>query len=113
MQPWFRFVLAALAVWRLAFLVAREEGPWRVVARVRAAVGRGPLAGGLSCVKCVGLWLAAPFAFFVGGTWPELFVTWLALAGVAALIDEWARPPFEWREQERERLLPESDRRPD
>ncbi len=28
----------------------------------------------------------------------ELVVVWWALAGVTALIDEWARPPFEWQE---------------
>ena len=93
MHPAFRFVLAALAAWRLAFLVAREDGPFRVFARARRALGRGA-----ACVKCVGVWFSIPLAFFVGGTWVELLVVWLALAGVVALVDEWTRPPFEWRE---------------
>ena len=93
MHPAFRFVLAALAAWRLAFLVAREDGPFRALARLRPRLGRGA-----ACVKCVGVWASAPLAFFVGGTWVELLVTWLALAGVVALIDEWTRPPFEWHE---------------
>jgi hypothetical protein len=44
------------------------------------------------------MWVSIPFAFFVRGDWAELVVIWLALAGVAALIDEWTRPPFEWQE---------------
>ena len=92
----FRFLIAALATWRLAFLLARERGPWHLFERVRRGAG---LAGEpLKCVKCVGVWVAAPFAFFVGGHWIELVVIWLALAGATALIDEWTRPPFEWHE---------------
>ena len=94
----FRFVIAALATWRLAFLLARERGPWNAFGRLRRDVGIGALGELLKCVKCVGLWVAIPFAFFVRGDGWELFVIWLALAGVTALIDEWTRPPFEWRE---------------
>jgi hypothetical protein len=94
----FRFLIAALATWRLAFLLARERGPWDIFVRVRRAVGSGFGGELFKCVKCVGLWLAIPFAFFVRGDWVELVVIWLALAGVTALIDEWTRPPFEWAE---------------
>ncbi|HEY7540589.1 MAG TPA: DUF1360 domain-containing protein [Methylomirabilota bacterium] len=94
----FRFLIAALATWRVAFLLARERGPWRLFARWRQSA-RGVVGELLRCVKCVGLWVAIPFAFFVrGADWPELVVTWLALAGVTALIDEWTRQPFEWQE---------------
>jgi hypothetical protein len=91
----FRFLIAALATWRLAFLLARERGPWDVFGRLRRSVG-GVAGELLTCVKCVGLWVSVPFAFFVGREWVELVVVWLALAGVAALIDEWTKPPFEW-----------------
>lgn len=94
----FRFLIAALATWRVAFLMARERGPWGIFARLRQSTG-GLIGGLLQCVKCVGLWVAVPFALFVrGADWPELVVIWLALAGVTALIDEWTRPPFEWQE---------------
>ena len=98
MDTVFRFVLAALANWRLAFLLVREDGPWTVFARLRQAADGGLCGQMLKCVKCTSIWTAVPFAFFVGGTPTEIFVAWLALAGVAALIDEWTRPPFEWRE---------------
>ncbi len=94
----FRFLIAALATWRLAFLLARERGPWDIFGRLRRGVENGVAGGLLKCVKCVGLWVAVPFAFFVRGDWWELIVVWLALAGVTALIDEWTRSPFEWQE---------------
>jgi hypothetical protein len=94
----FRFLIAALASWRLALLLARERGPWDVFRRIRQGTGTGVVGELLRCVKCIGLWVAAPFALFVGGNWGALVVIWLALAGVVALIDEWTRPPFEWRE---------------
>ena len=94
----FRFLIASLATWRIAFLLARERGPWDALVRFRRSAGDGVVGQLLKCVKCVGLWVAVPFAFFVRGEWRELAVIWLALAGVTALIDEWTRPPFEWQE---------------
>jgi hypothetical protein len=105
MDVMFRFLLAALATWRLAFLLAREDGPWYIFARLRNRLDSSPLSQLLSCVKCVGMWVSIPFAFFVRGDWAELVVIWLALAGVIALIDEWTRPPFEWQETKSDELL--------
>ena len=101
----FKFVLAALAVWRVSFLVAREDGPWDAFARFRRGVGRGVLEKLFGCVKCVSVWVAIPFTFFVGGGWVERIVVWLALSGVASLIDEWTRPAFEWKETSDDELL--------
>lgn len=111
----FRFFLAALAIWRLAFLLAREDGPCRIFARVRQSLGSGFFADLFGCVKCLGMWISIPFAFFVGeGKWVELVVIWLALAGVTALIDELLRSPFEWQEATDNGLLRrESDRTDD
>ena len=112
MHEVYRVVLAALATWRLAFLLAREDGPGRSLARLRRGLGRGLLGQLFGCVKCVGLWVAVPFACFVGGEGVELAVVWLALAGVTALIDEWTRPPFEWQEEKSNELLPGTPDRP-
>jgi Protein of unknown function (DUF1360) len=105
----FRFVIAALATWRLAFLLARERGPHGVFDWLRHRAGRGLAGELLSCVKCTSFWIAIPFAFFVRGTWTEMVVIWLALAGMAAVIDEWTRPPFEWQETQE----PQSRAHPD
>src|SRR5215831_584524 len=94
----FRFLIAALATWRVAFLIARERGPSDALGQLRRTAGDGMIGQLVKCVKCVGLWVAVPLALFVRGDWVELLVIWLALAGVTALIDEWTRPPFEWQE---------------
>jgi hypothetical protein len=92
-----RFILAALAAWRVSFLLVREDGPRRIVAEWRERRA-GTARELLGCVKCTGMWVALPFAWFVGGGLMQLLVTWLAIAGVVALIDEVTRPPFEWRD---------------
>ena len=101
----FRFILAALATWRLAFLIVREDGPWEVFSRIRRRFINAFWGELFSCVKCLGMWIAIPFAFFVEGNWVELVVIWLALSGVTALMDEWTRPPFEWKDDEGDELL--------
>lgn len=105
MEIGFHFILAALAAWRVSFLIARENGPGSVIAKFRQALGSSGKGSAMACVKCVGMWIAFPFAFFVGGTLLELGVIWLALAGVTALIDEWTKPPFEWQEGKPDELL--------
>lgn len=101
----FRFALSALAVWRVSFLVAREDGPWDSLTRLRRGLGRGALGKLFGCVKCLSVWVAIPFVFFVGGGWVERIVVWLALSGVASLIDEWTKPAFEWKETSNDELL--------
>jgi len=110
-----KFLLAALATWRLAFLMVREEGPGGILANFRRSLGAGILGELFQCVKCLGMWMAIPFTFFVTQeSLAALGVTWLALSGATALIDEWLRPPFEWREEKDSGLLQTGgDRAPD
>ena len=90
-----KFTLAALVVYRLAFLIAREDGPWGVFRRLRTAV-KGSMAGGLfSCLNCLSVWIALPLAAFVGTNWVERAVAWWALSGAAVLADRATRDPFE------------------
>ncbi len=98
-------MVAALATWRLSFLVAREDGPWQLFAHLRRVTENVAMGRAFRCVKCLSVWFAAPLAFFVGGSRGQILVVWLGLSGVAALIDEWTRPPFEWKEQPPNELL--------
>jgi len=87
-----RFVVAALAAWRVAHLLAYEDGPFAVVARLRAAAGRfGSL---LDCFQCLSLWVAAPLALWV--TTASL-LAWacvtLGLSGAACLLQRLGAPP--------------------
>ncbi len=94
MPHWLRFLIAVLAVWRLSHLLAREDGPWGLVAGLRERLGEGFWGQLLDCFQCLSLWLAVPFAFFVGGTWPERLVAWLALSGGAILLQQYRAEPL-------------------
>lgn len=87
MSPWFRFVMAVLAVWRTTHLLTQEDGPWDLVARLREQLGEGFWGRLMDCFKCLSLWISVPFAFFVGGGWSQGLVVWLALSGAAILLE--------------------------
>ena len=96
-----RFMLSALAVYRVSFLVAREDGPWDLFRRLRLAAkdtGAGRL---VACVTCLSIWVALPLAWFVGSSWIERLVGWWALSGAAVLMDRATRDPFEIESKER------------
>ena len=80
------FVLCALAVWRLGHLLAREDGPFDILFRVRRVAGEGVFGRLLDCFYCLSLWIAVPFAFMLSPDWTTGIVTWLALSGAASLL---------------------------
>ena len=41
LPSWLLFILAVLAVYRIAFMLAREDGPFDVFAIIRGKVGMG------------------------------------------------------------------------
>lgn len=88
-----RFVLAALAAWRVTHLLAREDGPGDVVARLRGRLGSGFWGKLMDCFYCLSFWVAAPMAFFVGRGPLDLFFVWLALSGAACLLERLGREP--------------------
>ena len=93
MNFWMRFVLAALATWRVTHLLASEDGPADVIVRVRARLGRG-LAGSLmDCFNCLSLWVAAPVALFVSQQLVDWLFSWLALSGGACLLERIGSDP--------------------
>jgi|GEM_PF-388992 len=84
---WIRFVLAALATWRVTHLLASEDGPADVIVRFRARLGQG-LAGSLmDCFNCLSLWIAAPAALFVSRKPLDWLLACLALSGAACLLE--------------------------
>lgn len=80
------FVLCTLAVWRIAHLIAHEDGPFDIVVRIRSKVGHGFLGSLLDCFLCVSLWVAAPFAWLVATGWTDRIVAWLALSAAASIL---------------------------
>src|SRR4051794_24769807 len=84
---WLRFIAFALAVWRVTHLLAREDGPWDVVTRLRRWAGAGFWGQLMDCFHCLSLWIAAPAAFLLAARWQEWPLLWLALSGLACLFE--------------------------
>jgi len=101
-SPELRLILAALAAWRLAYMVTSELGPWDVFKQLRDRLGVPYLrddgwpdsnAGRLfSCVKCMSVWAAALFGFLA--LTPLWWISLpLALSAPAVFIhDKWNIP---------------------
>jgi hypothetical protein len=88
MSVWMKFVVAALATWRVTHLLVSEDGPADVVVRVRRRLGDGVLGRAMDCFWCLSIWIAAPAALFVTRRPIEAVPTWLALSGAACLLEK-------------------------
>jgi len=90
-----RFVLGALATWRLTHFLVAEDGPGDVVVKLRAWVDDGFLGAIMDCFYCASVWIAVPFAFVVAHDLVGYVVSWLAISGAAALLEQATRrePP--------------------
>ena len=82
------FVLCTLAVWRVTYLLAKEDGPGRIFARLRGAAGDGFWRSLLGCFYCLSLWPSALFAPLVSHGWIEFVLVWLATSGAACLLEQ-------------------------
>lgn len=91
---WIRFFLAALATWRISHLLASEDGPGAIVARLRARLGDSVFGKLADCFGCLSVWIAIPLAFFVSEGALNLVMTWLALSGAAFLLERMSPEPL-------------------
>jgi hypothetical protein len=80
-------VLAALATWRLAHLLAEEDGPGDVVVRLRARLGDSAAGRAMDCFYCLSLWVAAPLALAVARDAGGFVLVWLGCSGAACLLE--------------------------
>ncbi len=90
---WLRLILAAGATWRLAHLLAYEDGPADIIARIRAHVGSGFLGALMDCFQCLSLWVAAPIAWLTFQRPRDRLLGWLGLSGAACLLERLGREP--------------------
>jgi len=91
---WFRFVLVALATWRITHLLAKEDGPAYLIARLRAKLGDGLLGQLMDCFLCLSLWVAAPMAALVFHRPLDWIAGWLAISGAACLLERIGQQPL-------------------
>ena len=87
---WFEFILAILAVWRITHLIAAEDGPFKLIARVRQKAGHGFWGSLLDCFYCASVWVAIPFALVIGVSSWQKFLLWPSLSGAAILLNRLA-----------------------
>ncbi len=87
MNHYYATVLAALAVWRITHLLQAEDGPWDLVVRLRKAAGDGFWGSLLDCFYCLSVWIAAPFAVWLGSGVSERLLLWPALSAAAILLE--------------------------
>ena len=101
-MSWFDLLIAVLAVWRLALLVAKDEGPLELFHRLRSIAGAyayrkdGEPASALgrfvTCVWCLSVWFAVPWAVWLtvgfgpANTAFRAFGLVLAISGAVVLL---------------------------
>jgi len=74
------FILA-LAAWRLGYMIAREDGPYKWIARMRARFS----FPALKCVNCLSVWTGALMWLLLFT--PLYFVVYiLAISGLALML---------------------------
>src|SRR5262249_47917069 len=86
-DDWFLLLAVVLATWRLAHLVAHEDGPFDVIVSMRRIAGSGMLGRLMNCPYCLSLWFAAPFAWWMADAWRAGITLWLAISGGACLLE--------------------------
>jgi hypothetical protein len=93
----FLFLLAMLAVYRVARMLAEETGPFALFEKWRKFVNRKfppdwlgkPhwMSEGFSCPFCISFWLGWPAALLLDWhTWPEYVFTALALSAGTVIL---------------------------
>ena len=84
----FTVLLAALATWRVTHLLNAEDGPFDLLVRLRRWMGKHRFGTLLDCFYCLSVWVAVPFAAWLGANWGERLLLWLALSAAAILIQQ-------------------------
>lgn len=83
------YLLAALAVYRIARMIVHEEGPFGVFAWLQDKTKKQSnwIERGLNCPLCLSWWLSLLVAcFFIPVAWPEFLLTWFGIAGGAVVF---------------------------
>lgn len=81
------FIIGAFAVWRVAHLIASEDGPGDLIFKMRERLGSSFPGRLMDCFQCVSLWVATP-ALVISAPWTERLIAWFAISGAACLLDQ-------------------------
>lgn len=102
MTDWLNLILATLACYRLSQLIALDEGPaikkseYGLLHQLRLKLGaydygsngeaQTNIGRGITCVHCVGIWMAGPLAVFASGIHWYTLIYWIAIAGGSSFL---------------------------
>ena len=79
--------LGVLAVWRATHFLHAEDGPADLSLRLRKLAGFGIWGRALDCFYCLSVWVAIPFAIWIGDGVKETLCLWPALSAGAILLE--------------------------
>jgi hypothetical protein len=82
-----RFAMGALATWRVAHMVAYEDGPFDIIVRLRARAGDSLFGGLMDCIYCLTVWVAVPFTVWVVRGRRNTVPVSIAMSGAACLLE--------------------------
>src|SRR6266581_4547986 len=91
-MAFYGLTLGILSVWRITHLLYGEDGPADVFVRLRRLAGRSLLGQLLDCFYCLSVWIAVPFALWLGGRWQERLLLVPALSAGAILLERLTSP---------------------
>lgn len=80
------FAIGACAVWRVAHLIACEDGPGDILFLIRQRLGQGFAGRLIDCFDCVSIWISA-LALLVRASWGERIIIWIGISGAACLLE--------------------------
>lgn len=91
---WFEFFLLTFVCYRLAQLLAFDEGPFGIFFKLRVRAGaydydnqgraRTAIGRMMTCPYCLGIWIALPLSLYASGI--QWYIVWLAIAGASSFL---------------------------
>lgn len=89
-MDWLLLVLGSLGIYRIAYMITGEEGPFSIFSWLRGRVSQETWFGrGLHCPLCVSWWLA----FWPALAWAPyhlIILYWLGIAGGVLVLHQWS-----------------------
>lgn len=89
-----KILIISLAVWRISSLLAREDAPFRLLARFREWLEKQEnvllrqLSDAIHCVWCSSIWFGLLGACLISDNMIELIVNTLAISALALIVEK-------------------------
>jgi uncharacterized protein DUF1360 len=91
-MAFYGLTLGILSVWRITHLLYGEDGPADLFVRLRRLAGHSLFGQLLDCFYCLSVWIALPFALWLGRGWQERLLLVPALSAGAIVLERLTSP---------------------